>query len=181
MKRLTPCLVLVLALALAGGAAAKEIESAKVCGASDCRTVTEHKALVALSRGGPPADPPDAAAFFRVQLTMRGDGERATFPVAIVPAARLLRDGNTADGYRWFHVPAGVVREYRRITRGLEPLPASKLRGLSPRKARVDEVVLPPEQPEPTTSSLAWPWIVSGLAGAAVLLLAVGRLRRRPR
>jgi hypothetical protein len=181
MKPLTPGLVLVLALALPAGAAAKEIESAEVCGASDCRSVTEHRSLVALSRAGPPAEPPKATAFFRVRLTMRGDGERATFPVAIVPAARLLRDGNTADGYRWFRVPASVVREYRRITRGLEPVPASKLSGLSPPKARVDEVVLPPEEPETTTSSLAWPWIVSGLAGAAVLLLAVGRLRHRPR
>jgi hypothetical protein len=136
---------------------------------------------MALSRGGPPADPPDANAFFRVELTMRGDGELATFPVAIVPDAGLLRDGTAADGYRWFRVPGHVVREYRRMTRGLEPLPAAKLRGLRQWKARVDEVVLPPAEPQPTASSLAWPWIVSALAGAAVLLIAVGRLRRHPR
>ena len=146
-----------------------------MCGASDCRTVTAHKPLVALMRGGPSADPPDAAAFFRVELTMRGDGELVTFPVVIVPDAGLLRDGTAADGYRWFQVPDRVAREYRRITRGLEPFPAAKLAGLRPPRARVDEVVLPPREPEPTASSLAWPWIVSALAGGPSLLLAVGR------
>jgi hypothetical protein len=181
MKRISSCLALVVTLSLAGGATAKELESAKVCGASECRTITEHRSLMALMRGGPSTDPPAAAPFFRVELTMRGDGERATFPVAIVPGARALRDGTARDGFRWFQVPPRVAREYRRVTRGLEPIPAAKLAGLTPPKARVDEVVLPPEEPETTTSSLAWPWIVSGLAGAAVLLLAVGRLRQRPR
>jgi hypothetical protein len=124
MKPLTACLALVLTLSFAGGAAAKELESAKVCGASDCRKVTEHKSLVALMRGGPSTDPPAAAPYFRVELTMRGDGELATFPVAIVPGAGALRDGTARDGFRWFQVPPRVAREYRRMTRGLEPIPA---------------------------------------------------------
>jgi hypothetical protein len=181
MKRLTPCLVLVLTLSVAGGAVAKELEAAKVCGASDCRRITEHGSLMALMRGGHSTDPPAAAPFFRVELTMRGDGERATFPVAIVPRAGALRDGTARDGFRWFRVSPRVAREYRRMTRGLEPIPAARLAGLTPPKARVDEVVLPPEEPEPTASSLAWPWILSALAGAAVLLVAVGRLRRHHR
>jgi hypothetical protein len=180
MKRLSVCLALVLPLVLAGGAAAKEAVSAKVCGASDCRTVKDRKALLALMHGGVPVDPPDASPFYRAELTVRGDGELFTFPVVIVPSKGLLRGGTEAEGYTWMPVPAKAVRVYRRVTRGLEPLPATKLAGLTPRKARVDEVVLPPRQLEPTTSSLAWPWIVSALGAAAVVALAVTRLRRRP-
>jgi hypothetical protein len=181
MKRLTACLALVVPLVLAGGAAAKELESAKVCGASECRTVTDRAALIALMEGGTPTDPPAPHAFYRAELRVRGDGEIATYPVVILPDAGLMRGGSAADGYSWMPVPAKSARLYRRITRGLEPLPAAKLRGLRPWKPRVDEVVLPPAEPDPTTSSLAWPWIVSALAAAAVLVVAVGRLRRRAR
>jgi hypothetical protein len=180
MKRVALCLFLV--LVPAGGAAAKELESAKVCGASDCRTITDHKALIALVEGDLPVSPPDPSAFYRVAVRVRGDGEIATLRVVIVPSLGLMRGGTPADGYTWMPVPAESLRLQRRMTRGLEPLPASKLRGLEPRKARVDEVVLPPAEPEPepTASSLAWPWILSALGGAAVLALAVSRLRRRP-
>ena len=55
---------------------------------------------------------------------MQGDGELFRFPVAIVPEAGLLRGGTEVEGYTWMAVSANAVGEYRRITRGLEPLPA---------------------------------------------------------
>jgi len=182
MKRLTLCLALVLPLALAGVAEAKKPVSAKVCGGSDCKTVKDREALMALTEGGPPTDPPKPSGFYRVDLTIRGDGELIRFPVVIVPDAGLVRGGTEAEGYTWMPVSAGAVREYRRITRGLEPLPAAKLGGLdvSLPEARVDQVVLPPAEPEAGGGGGApvWPWIVFGPPALALLALAAVRLRR---
>jgi hypothetical protein len=181
MKRLTLCLALVLPLALAGSAEAKKLVSAKVCGASECRTVTDREALMALHEGGPPTGPPDASAFYRVDLTGRGDGELFTFPVVIVPEAGLLRGGTEAEGYTWMPVSAQAAREFRRMTSGLAPLPAAKLAGLDarPPEARVDEVVLPPAEPDAGGGGAPiWPWIVFGLAALGLLAFAVARLRR---
>jgi hypothetical protein len=181
MKLLTLCMALVLPLALTSVAEAKKPVSAKVCGASDCKTVKDRDALLALIEGGGPTEPPRASPFYRVDLTVRGDGELFTFPVVVVPEAGLLRGGTEAEGYTWMPVSAKAVREYRRITRGLEPVPAAKLAGLDvrPPEARVDEVVLPPAEPDPGGGGApVWPWIVFGLPALGLLALAVARLRR---
>jgi hypothetical protein len=181
MKRLTLCLALALPLALASAAEAKELVSAKVCGASDCRTVEDREALAALSEGGGPTEPPKASAFYQVDLTGRGDGERFTFTVVIVPEAGLMRGGTEAEGYTWMPVSPDAVREFRQMTRGLEPFPAAKLAGLDvrPPEARVDEVVLPPAEPDAGGGGApVWPWIAFGLPALALLALAAARLRR---
>ena len=183
MKRLTLCLALVMPLALAGAAEAKKLVSAKVCGASDCRTVDDRNSLTALAEGGPPTNPPpDATGFYQVDLTGRGDGERFTFTVVIVPEAGLMRGGTEADGYTWMPVSTDAVGEFRRMTRGLEPFPAAKLAGLDarPPEARVDEVVLPPAEPDSGGGGApVWPWIVFGIPALALLGLAAARLRRQ--
>jgi hypothetical protein len=178
MKRLTLCLALVLPLALAGAAEAKEIVSAKVCGASDCRTTKDRDALVALSEGGGPTRPPDASPFYRVELTVRGDGELFTFPVVIVPDAELMRGGTEAEGYTWMPVSPKAVGEFRQIARGLEPVPAARLAGLDVRLpgAQVDEVVLPPAEPDSGGSGApVWAWIVLGMAALGLPALAVAQ------
>jgi hypothetical protein len=181
MKRLTLCLALVLPLVLAGAAEAKKLVSAKVCGASGCRTVDDRDSLTALAEGGPPTGPPKASGFYQVDLTGRGDGERFTFTVAIVPEAGLMRGGTEAEGYTWMPVSADAVRQFRRMTRGIEPFPAAKLAGLDvrPPEARVDEVVLPPEEPGSGGGGApVWPWIVFGLPALGLVGLAIARLRR---
>jgi hypothetical protein len=179
MKRLALCLCLVMPLVLAGEAAAKKVVSAKVCGASDCRTVKDHEALLALSEGGTPTDPPGAVAFYRVQLTGVGDGERFSFPIVIAPDAGLMRGGTEAEGYTWMPVSDRAVREFREITRGLEPVPPTKLAGLDPPEARVDEVVLPPAtDPAPADGAPVWPWVLGAVAALGLVVLLL-RWRRR--
>jgi hypothetical protein len=183
MKRLVLCLAVVLPFALVGEVAAKEVVSAKVCGASDCRVVKDRGALLALHEGGAPTDPPAAGSFFRAELTVRGDGERITFPVALVPDAGLVRGGTEAEGYTWMPVSDRAVREIREVTAGLEPFPATRLAGLDAPglpEARVDQVVLPPAtESRPDGGLHLWPWLAGALAalGAAVL---VRRWRRSP-
>jgi hypothetical protein len=175
-----------MSLAPAGAAFAKEPVKAKVCGASDCRETKDRGALMAFTEGGPPTTPPShGAAWYQVTMTIAIDrGRHDTFPMAIVPSAGLMRGGDEAEGYTWMPVSTAAAREYRRITRGLEPRAASALEGISAPDApnvRVDEVVLPREQPQADGGGASpLPWIAGGL-----VLLAVGgalvRWRGRPR
>jgi hypothetical protein len=180
MTRLTLCLTLVLSLILTAQAMAKEVVSAKVCGSSHCREVKDERSLMALQEGGPPTDPPNgASAFYRAALTVTGDGEdRFTFDVVLVPRAGLLRGTNDDGTFTWMPVSDAAVAQFRRITRGLEPIAAGKLDGLGPPKlpqARVDEVVVIGDD-ETTGGAPAWPWIGGGVA--VLILLGLGLYAR---
>jgi hypothetical protein len=170
------CTVLALSLVPAGAAAAKEPVRAKVCGASDCRTVKDRQALLALSEGGPPTDPPNhGAGWYSVLMTIQiGDDQFDQFRSAIVPSLGLLRGSDAGEGYVFMPATDRAAGEYRRVTRGLAPFPAATLKGVGAPKARVDEVVLPAAEPHQDGGSSPLPWI----AGGVVLLGLVGVLIR---
>jgi len=186
MKRLIACLALALPLVPAAQADAKRLVRAKVCGPSDCREVKDRAQLVALSEGGPPtAPPPKASAWFSAELTVRGEGENMTFSSAILPGAGLIRGESESGAYNWMSVSEDAASALRGITRGIEPFPAAKLRGLDapdPNKARVSEVVVidPPEAPSEGGSSTL-PWVLGGTAAAALAAAAILFARRRRR
>jgi hypothetical protein len=179
MRRLALCLVLTMSLAPAGAAFAKEPVKAKVCGASDCRETKDRGALMALTEGGPPTTPPShGAAWYEVTMTIEIDhGRHDTFPMAIVPSKGLMRGGDGNEGYTWMPVSSAAAREYRRITSGLEPRAASALEGVGVPKVRVDEVVLPREEPQADGGGASpLPWIAGGLL---LLGLAAALIRWR--
>ena len=180
MTRLTLCLTLVLSLILTAQATAKEVVSAKVCGASHCREVKDDRSLMALSEGGPPTDPPEKGlAFYRAELTVKVEADDSfTFDVVLVPRAGLLRGTNDDGTYTWMPVSDAAVARFRRMTRGLEPIAAGKLDGLGAPKlpqARVDEVVVIGDE-ETTGGAPVWPWIGGGVA--VLILLGLGLYAR---
>jgi hypothetical protein len=177
MRRITLCLGLVLSLALATEAAAKEVVAAKVCGKSDCRETRDPDTLTVFTDGGAPTDPPSrGGAWYSVRVTVEvEDGKRDTFPMAVLPKAGLMRGGDGTGGYSWFHLTPASARRYLALTHDLAPIPAAKLSGIGPPKVRVDEVVLPPREPAGSGSGASpLPWIGGGLAvlaaGLALLL-----------
>jgi hypothetical protein len=177
MRRLALCLVLTMSLAPAGAAFAKEPVKAKVCGASDCRETKDRGALMALTEGGPPTSPPShGAAWYRVTMTIAiGPDQRDRFSLVIVPSAGLMRAGDATEGHSWMSVSPATASEQLRLTRGLEPRAASALEGTGPPEVRVDEVVLPREEPQADGSGASpLPWIAGGL----VLLGLAGALLR---
>jgi hypothetical protein len=177
MRRLAFCLLLTLSLVPAGVAVAKEPVAAKFCGPSDCRTVKDRDRLMVFTEGGGPTDPPSRGApWYSVRITIEIDhGRHDHFSMAIVPSLGLLRGSDETSGYAWMPATPGALREYRRITRGLAPFPAGKLKGVGAPHARVDEVVLPPHEAEPDGGSSPLPWIGGGI----VLLGLAGLLIRR--
>jgi hypothetical protein len=182
MRRAALAIGLALLLAAASPAAAKEVSSAKVCGANGCHEVKDRSLLAALPEGGPPSPPPNRpSGWYRATLTISAEGARDRFSVAIVPASRYIRGrGELGDRYTWMHMSDRTASAYGRIARGLEPFPASKLRGLHqrPAAARVDQVVEPPEDPG-RSGGFPWLWTLLGAGGAALVAAAVVAARRR--
>jgi hypothetical protein len=182
LRRLTaPVLACLAVVAVPSAAAAKELTAAKVCGAGGCSTFHDAATLRGLSEGGPSAPAPERAArFFTVKLTVKvEDASESSWTVAYVPSAGLLRtrDGGT---YSWLETTPAGAHALARVTRGLRPFPARRLRGAGAESpaAQVDEVVLPPARPAAAApDGGSFPWVVVALIVAAGGGLAAGAVR----
>jgi len=174
-----------LMLLFAASAAAKEPVAAKICGPSDCTTVKDKDTLMAFFEGGGPADPPARGVpWYTVRTAIDIGQERPDhFTQVVIPRLGIVRGEDPTEGYAWMSVSDRAARAYRRLTRGVEAYPASKLKGTAPLEAKVDEVVLPPK-PEPAAAadgggSSPLPWIAGGLVLLGVVIALVRR-RGRP-
>ena len=168
-----------LALLVPANAVAKEITSAKVCGASECSKLDDPQAAMALAGGGPPTDGPKRALpWYRSTLTIRAEDDEEVFTdrfsVTVVPSAGVMR----GDDHTWMAMPAETERAYAKLTAALAPRPARTLPGVGVDAelpaARVDEVVEPPSTAAPAPAADGSNgWIVA-LAGGLLAALAVG-------
>ena len=143
----TPLALLVIAavaLGPAAAASAKEISAVKVCGADGCHDVTD-RATMAVADGGPPTTWPDEPSpFYRVKISVKGeDGETVPgWTFLWVPAVQKVE---FEDG-TWGNPASTTIDELTKLTRSIEPLPASRLTLPAPVQA---EVVAPPPAQAP--------------------------------
>jgi hypothetical protein len=189
MRQLVP-IVLLLCLAVAAPAEAKEVLSAKVCGANGCETSRDRALIAGLAEGGDPVDPPQAAApFFRVRLTIGDDNGNVIdrFWTHFMPNGELIRG---SDG-TWMPAGDAYTGALKKIVNAsIEPYPASGLAKLlaGDRPVRTDQAqlasVVEPPQPPPAaddgkiTAATLGLIVAVALAVAALVLLAVRRRRR---
>ena len=172
------------------GLEATEISSAKVCGASECREVSDPKAATALAVGPRPhgADVPERGLpWYTGTLTIRirpeDGGKEFTdrVPVTVVPSAGLM---GWEDGFTWVTLPSESKEAYAKLTAGLTPRPARTLPGPGEDAklpvARVDEVVEPPSAATPASDG-SNVWIVALGGGVLAALMAGVLLRIRHR
>jgi hypothetical protein len=189
MKRvLCAAALLALPLAAAGPAAAKEIKSAKVCGANGCNEVKEKKSLAFLAEGGDPTDPPDhPSAWFRATLTVGDEEHSDSWSVAVLPALRMVRSyDESRNQYVWMPISAESAKAYTRAAGGLKPFPASKLRGLEQRlpEAHVVETFDPAGSAADDDGSFPY-WLAAlgavllGAGGFVLVRRGAGRARER--
>jgi hypothetical protein len=182
MKRPLPIMITSIALLVpAAPAAAKEVVKAKVCGASDCREITDRHTLAALPEGGDPTDPPShSSGWYRVTLTVRSDDAHDRFTNAVLPAARYIRGEGENGHYTWMPMTARATAAYRSAVRGLRPFAGSRLRGLDDRMppARVVEVYAPAARAKHDDDGGVPAWLAA-LAGSAAAGLAGALLLRR--
>ena len=181
MRYLAGCAAMVVALALgAEVAAAKEVVSAKVCGASDCREIDDRASLMALHEGGPPTSGPEKGSdWYTADLVVRAEDQRVTFGITLVPRAGLIRG---EDG-TWMPVSAQAVRAFNAMTRGLDPFPAAKLEGVVPPEPASAAGSEPAASDGPVGSGdeggSVLGWIVGGGTALLLGLLALLVIRRR--
>ena len=165
---------------------ATEISSAKVCGASECREVSDPEAATALAVGPRPRGtdaPKRGLPWYKSTLTIPAEGggevDRVSVSVTVVPSAGLMRVG---DGVVvWVTLPSESKEAYAKLTAGLTPRPARTLPGVGEDAlpvARVDEVVEAPSAATPATASDGSNvWIVA-LGGGVLAALMAGLLLR---
>ena len=163
---------------------AKEISSAKVCGAVECREVSDPEAATALAVGPRPrgTDAPERGLpWYKSTLTIRAEdgGELFTdrVSVTVVPSAGLMR---WEDG-TWVTLPSESKEAYAKLTAGLTPRPARTLPSVGEDAlpvARVDEVFCPACAATPAQASDGSNvWIVA-LGGGVLAALMAGLLLR---
>jgi hypothetical protein len=180
-----PLLVPSSAVSYPPGFEATEISSATVCGAAECREVSDPKAATALAVGPTPrgTDAPERGLpWYKSTLTLRaeerGEVDRVSVSVTVVPSAGLMR---VNDGV-WVTLPSESKEAYAKLTAGLTPRPARTLPGPGEDAklpaARVDDVVEPPSAATPAPASDGSNvWIVA-LGGGVLAALMAGLLLR---
>ena len=179
-----PLLVPPSAVSYPPGLEATEISSAKVCGADECRDVSDPEAATALAVGPRPrgTDAPERGLpWYRSTLTLTiraDDGRGEVFTdrvsVIVVPSAGLMR---WEDGFTWVTLPSESKAAYAKLTAGLTPRPARTLPSVGGDAlpvARVDEVVLAPSAATPASDG-SNVWIVA-LGGGVLAALMAGLL-----
>jgi hypothetical protein len=172
------------------GLEATEISSAKVCGAAECREVSDPEVATALAVGPRPrgTDAPERGLpWYKSTLAIRADDHGEAFTdrvsVIVVPSAGLMR---WEDGFTWVTLPSESKEAYAKLTAGLTPRPARTLPGPGEDAklpvARVDEVVEAPSAVTPAPASDGSNvWIVALGGGVLAALMAGSLLRIRHR
>ena len=160
---------------------ATEISSAKVCGASECRELSDPEAATALAVGPTPRGtdaPVRGLPWYKNTLTIPAEGggevDRVSVSVTVVPSAGLMR---VNDGV-WVTLPSESKEAYAKLTAGLTPRPAKTLLRVGDGVARVDEVFCPACAATPAQASDGSNvWIVA-LGGGVLAALMAGLLLR---
>ena len=165
---------------------ATEISSAKVCGASECRELSDPEAATALAVGPRPRAteaPERGLPWYKSTLTIRAEDGGEVFTdrvsVTVVPSAGLMR---WEDGFTWVTLPSESEEAYAKLTAGLTARPARTLPGPGEEAnlpaARVDEGVEAPSAATPAPASDgSTVWIVA-LGGGVLAALMAGLLLR---
>ena len=164
---------------------ATEISSAKVCGASECREVSDPEAATALAVGPRPRPRGTDAhkrglPWYKSTLTIPAEerGEVVRVSVTVVPSAGLMRVGDGDTVVVWVTLPSQSKEAYAKLTAGLTPRPARTLPGVGEDAlpvARVDEVYAPSAATPAPTSDGSNVWIVA-LGGGVLAALMAGLL-----
>jgi hypothetical protein len=163
---------------------ATEISSAKVCGAGECREVSDPEAATALAVGPRPrgTDAPERGLpWYKSTLTIRAEDGGEVFTdrvsVTVVPSAGLMR----AEEGTWVTLPSESEEAYAKLTAGLTPRPARTFPGVGedgklPVGALAPEVFESPSAATPGSDG-SKVWIVA-LGGGVLAALMAGLLFR---
>ena len=162
---------------------ATEISSAKVCGAGECREVSDPEAATALAVGPAPRGtdaPVRGLPWYKSTLTIPAEERRRGVHRPRLRHRGALRRADARGGrVTWVTLPSKSKEAYAKLTAGLTPRPARTLPSVGVDAlpvARVDEVVCPACAATPASASDGSNvWIVA-LGGGVLAALMAGLL-----
>jgi hypothetical protein len=173
MRPTTVALAFAAVIALVPASAhAKEVASARACDGDGCRTITDESTLRAMEGGAPTTAPATGAPFHRVEMTLKVPGEKDhAFTMVYVPSQALMRFHGEFGDYEWLAATESATRAFDRLVRGLEPLPAGRLRGVGEQEptAQVHKVVPAPAGDD---DGGGFPWTLLLIPGGLALAAA---------
>jgi hypothetical protein len=177
MRRITIAIALVAVIALVPATAqAKELASARACDDDGCRTITAKSTLRVMAGGAPTSAPATGAPFHRVRMTVRVPGdEDHSYTMVYVREQGLMRFRGEFGDYDWLAATPPARRAFNRLVRGLEPLPAHRLRGVGEQEptAQVHKVV--PAAAAGDDDGGGFPWTLLLIPGGLALAAAGAR------
>jgi hypothetical protein len=177
VRRLAVAVLAAATLIAAPVAAAKDIQSSRVCGPDGCTDTG------ALGAGGfalipPGVDLPPLSPWYRIRLAM-GDGDRVLQRFKVLWAPRIHMIAVDERSPRWMPASRRTERIARRITRGVTPFPAATMPVTLPPPGKV-EVIGPVATPRAEGDGAGVPpWLVIPLVGALAAAAALGYRSRR--
>jgi hypothetical protein len=120
MRRIAVALAAV-AVALPGTAAAKELDSATICGASGCRTIAQPPESLASGEDGISDAIPAPGAFYTVELSVSSGGEPDSWRVYWIPDAETVAFRDESGRTTFERLSGAPLAAFRTATSGLEP------------------------------------------------------------
>jgi hypothetical protein len=180
MKRILPALVAISLLAAPAAAGAKELSSARVCGASGCNQASNPAAFFPALEGGPPTagGPSRPHPFYRLRVVVDEGRARQVMKLLAVSHGNYLRGPDGA----WRQASADVLDRIKTLAGALQPFPASQLPGVSeaPQRSHPDAAPSPSASPASAAHEGSFPWIAAGLAaGTALIAVSLALVLRR--
>jgi hypothetical protein len=180
--------VLIAFLLTPGVADAKRVETARVCGASQCFTFNRansgNKLVLFEEWGGIRSAPSSAAPWYRLRISFAPEGDEPVEPFTVthayVPSADLLRVRDDGGVIRWLEVNDDLRPVLRNVAAELEPLPAASVPGIDARRMPPAALPARPQPPPARDAGTAWGWFVLAGAGMAALAIAIRRHRPMP-
>jgi hypothetical protein len=125
-----------------------------------------------MASGAPTSAPAAGAPFHRVRMTVKIEGaDDFAYTIAYVPATGLMRFRGEGGGFEWIEATPRARRGFERLVRGLEPVPARRLRGVGAEEpaAQVHKVVRAPATGD---DGGGFPWTLLLIPGALALAVA---------
>jgi hypothetical protein len=186
MKRTT---VLLLALLLVPAAQANaKFSSASVCGPSSCRDVrlgagNADNTLLTMTEAAlsTPSQltskPPETSPWYRVTLGPGDSGHALTLKVLPTSGYQYLPPKEQGPWQGWAKLDEPAARAYRSVTKGLEPLPPSRLVALG----AAEPSSVPDKDLGSRLGISAWAWTAVAAATAALGFLSLRWLQRSRR
>jgi hypothetical protein len=187
MKPTAPIAAAIAALLIsAAPAAAKEVSKVQVCGAASCTTVDKSDNIggggdglmvFAQDNGVALEDLQQPAPYYRVRITVDEGDSDFGWSIRYVPSAKLIATRGESGELEWMDATDDFIAAMGQVTRGLDPIPAARMRSWMPTPLKGETPPPAPPAKPVAAPDESTPWLL--YAGVAALLAVAAAFAAR--